>query len=91
MPRTKLDKFSNNPETYRMIVNRVITSAMGMAGIKSRRELGEKLGYSESQVSDKFGRGKHGWTLWDIRRMNDFLYFTEPQRNLLFGGPPPKE
>lgn len=88
MPRTKLDRFSNNPETYRATVNRIIESSMKMAGIDTHKELGQRLGYTETQIANRFGGGKFGWSLWDIRRMNDFLHFDEKQRNLLFGGPP---
>lgn len=88
MARTKLDRFSNNPETYRKMVNRTIESAMKREGINTRKELGQRLGYTESQIVSRFWRGKDGWSAWDIRRMNEFLYFTEYERNLLMGGPP---
>lgn len=88
MPRTKLDRLSNNPETYRNTVNRVLESAMKMAGIKTWEELGEQLGYSRYQIVNKRWRGKEGFSAWDLYRMNRILPFSEYQRDLLFGRPP---
>lgn len=87
MPRTKLDRFSNNQQTYRAAVNCVVESAMKMAGIKTWAELGEKLGYSKDQIANKRYRGKDGFSAWDLYRMNRFLPFSEHQRKLIFGEP----
>ena len=40
MPRTKLDRFSRNPETYRKMVNRTIREAMARQEVAHNKELG---------------------------------------------------
>ena len=83
MPRTKLDHFSENPETYRRAVNRTIKSAMGRCEIESKKQLGASIGLTENQTSYRF---RNGWSDYELFRLNRVLKFTETERAQIYGG-----
>nr|DAT52109.1 MAG TPA: PVL ORF-50-like family [Caudoviricetes sp.] len=83
MPRTKLDRFSRNPETYWKMVNKTIEGAMLRQDMKYHKTLGEAIGLSETQISNRF---KIGWSAWELFRISQVLHFTEAEAIRLMGG-----
>ncbi len=81
MPRTRLD--THNPDGYRRTVNRIIRTAMARNEIPSQKYMGECIGLSETQTSNRF---KKGWTCYELFQLNRLLHFTESERITIFGG-----
>lgn len=81
MPRTRFDKYSQ--AGYRKDVNRVIRTAMARNEIPSQKYMGECIGLSETQTSNRF---KKGWTCYELFQLNRLLHFTEAERITILGG-----
>ena len=81
MPRTRLD--THNPDGYRRTVNRIIRTAMARNEIPSQKYMGECIGLSETQTSNRF---KKGWTCYELFQLNRLLHFTESERITILGG-----
>lgn len=83
MPRTKLDRLSESPATYRCAANRAIRTAMARSDVDSQKKLGDLLGLSQTQVCNRF---KNGWSDFELFRLNRLLQFTPDEREKLLGG-----
>ena len=83
MPRTKLDRFSNDPDTYRRMVNRTIREAMARQDISEQKVLAASIGLSQTQISNRF---KKGWSSYELFRIDKVLHFTESEKIRLVGG-----
>ena len=83
MPRTKLDRFSNNPDTYRRMVNRTIREAMARQEMSEQKVLAASIGLSPTQVSNRF---KKGWSSYELFLVNRVLHFTDSEKIKLMGG-----
>lgn len=65
--------------------NRVIRSAMGRAGIRTQRDLAERMGLEEAVVSNRFT----GRTKWDIDQLRDLdraIHFQDEEMLKLIRG-----
>ena len=82
MPRTKLDRLSDNPETYRKTVNRVVRSAMARNDMTSMAVLGRSLGLSQTQIQYRF---RTGWGDFELLKLNRMLAFTEDEQKKIMG------
>ena len=82
MPRTKLDRFSETPESYRRNVNRVVKIAMARSDIGTKMELAEKMNLTRNQINRCFRSG-----FWDheLKQLNQILKFTEAERDQIWG------
>ena len=82
MPRTKLDRFSETPESYRRNVNRIVKTAMARADVASNKELAERLDLTQSQIHTRF---KSGFNPYELKRLNQILKFTDKERETIWG------
>ena len=83
MPRTKLDRFSTDPDTYRRMVNRTIREAMARQEISEQQMLAASIGLSPTQISNRF---KKGWSAYELFRIDKVLHFTESEKIRIVGG-----
>lgn len=51
--------------------------------IPSQKYMGECIGLSETQTSNRF---KKGWTCYELFQLNRLLHFTEAERITILGG-----
>ena len=82
MPRTRLDRFSETPESYREQFNRILHVAMWRQGIQTKKELAIDLGISPEVLTRYFKTGMHDF---EIKQLNKVLKFTEKEREQLWG------
>lgn len=82
MPRTKLDRFSQKPETYRNNVNRVVKTAMARSDIDSKKELAKQINLTETQIHTRFKTGFRDYELVELDRI---LKFTDKERETIWG------
>lgn len=82
MPRTRLDRFSETPESYRRDVNRVVKTAMARSDISSNKELAEMLKLTSSQIHTRF---KSGFDPYELKQLNRILKFTDHEREVILG------
>lgn len=81
MPRTKLDR--PTPERHRKAVNKVIETAMIREDVLSHKELGERIGLSETRISNRF---KNGWSAKELFLLHGVLHFNGEECVELIGG-----
>lgn len=58
--------------------NRIIRSAMGRAGIRSQRDLAEKMGMEEGVLSGRF-TGRTKWDIDQIRELDKAVHFDDAE------------
>ena len=82
MPKTKLDRLSRDPETYRKMVNRTVKEAMARNDMPYIKDLASEIGLSDTQISNRF---KKGWSAYELFRISQILKFTEHEAARLMG------
>lgn len=83
MPRTKLDRFSQKPETYRKAVRKCIQSAMLREDISMFKTLAEDMGMNSRQLQGRID--KTGFKDYELVKLDRILKFTDKERETIWG------
>lgn len=86
MARTRLDRYTNNPETHKKTVNAVIRGAMAREGVRFDKQLCGPLGLTQQQIFTRFDH--LGWSSWELFQLNKLLHFTAAEGCKLLGVEP---
>ncbi len=82
MPRTRSDRLSRDPDTYRRMVNRTVKAAMVRNEMAYNKDLADKIGLSQTQISHRFQKG---WSAYELFRIGQVLKFTEEEAARMMG------
>lgn len=83
MPRTKLDRFSQKPETYRKAVKKCIQAAMLREDISMFKTLAEDMGMNYRQLQGRID--KIGFRDYELVKLDRILKFTDKERETIWG------
>lgn len=83
MPRTKLDRFSQKPETYRKAVKKCIQAAMLREDISMFKTLAEDMGLNYRQLQGRID--KIGFRDYELVKLDRILKFTDKERETIWG------
>lgn len=83
MPRTRLDRFSQKPETYRKAVKKCIQAAMLREDISMFKTLAEDMGLNYRQLQGRID--KIGFRDYELVKLDRILKFTDKERETIWG------
>ena len=83
MPRTRLDRFSQKPETYRKAVKKCIQAAMLREDISMFKTLAEDMGMNYRQLQGRID--KIGFRDYELVKLDRILKFTDKERETIWG------
>lgn len=83
MPRTKLDRFSQKPETYRKAVKRCIQAAMIREDVPMYKSLAVDMDMNPRQLRDRIN--KSGFRDYELVKLDRILKFTDKERETIWG------
>lgn len=79
MPRTKLDQFSQKPETYRKAVKKCIQAAMIREDEPMYKSLAVDMDMNPRQLRDRIN--KTGFRDYELVKLDRILKFTDKERD----------
>ena len=79
MPRTKLDQFSQKPETYRKAVKKCIQAAMIREDVPMYKSLAVDMDMNPRQLRDRIN--KTGFRDYELVKLDRILKFTDKERD----------
>ena len=83
MPRTKLDRFSQKPETYRKAVKKCIQAAMLRGDIPMYKSLAADMGMNPRNLQNRIN--KFGFRDYELVKLDRILKFTDRERETIWG------
>ena len=83
MPRTKLDQFSQKPETYRKAVKKCIQAAMIREDVPMYKSLAVDMDMNPRQLRDRIN--KSGFRDYELVKLDRILKFTDKERETIWG------
>lgn len=83
MPRTKLDRFSQKPETYRKAVKKCIQAAMIRGDVPMYKSLAVDMDMNPRQLRDRIN--KSGFRDYELVKLDRILKFTDKERETIWG------
>ena len=83
MPRTRLDRFSQKPETYRKAVKKCIQAAMIREDVPMFKSLAVDMDMNPRQLRDRIN--KSGFRDYELVKLDRILKFTDKERETIWG------
>lgn len=83
MPRTKLDRFSQKPETYRKAIKKCIQAAMLRENIPMYKSLAADMGMNPRNLQNRIN--KIGFRDYELVKLDRILKFTDKERETIWG------
>ena len=83
MPRTKLDRFSQKPETYRKAVKKCIQAAMLREDVPMFKSLADDMNMNPRQLRDRIN--KIVFRYYELVKLDRILKFTDKERETIWG------
>lgn len=83
MPRTKLDRFSQKPETYRKAVKKCIQATMIREDVPMFKSLAVDMDMNPRQLRDRIN--KSGFRDYELVKLDRILKFTDKERETIWG------